>query len=234
MKYLLLIGILLLSITHLIAQPEAGRYGTYLSRDNAGNYTGFVVLPTDQEEGFCFMVTFNTYDGNGNILYSEIGYGRCAPENGRFTVNFESETPNMWLEFGNNEAGKTILTVIVTGKSNRIYYFTQHPFSDKKTVDFPDLCVFEREDGSIISIWNDEGIRMFRAEGLPEENCETICVDGILDRLDVSEETYFYSINGCKTLLFVLTDNILTVTEKTCRGLDRKSCTQFTGIYHQH
>lgn len=230
MKFLLLLVVLIGLFPVVVAQPDAGNYGTYLSRDNAGNFTGFVVLPTDQLEGFCFVVTYNTYDQEGNILYSEVGYGKCQTENGRFPVNYESDQTNMWLEFGKNETGKSILTIITNGKPNRIYYLTAKPFSDKPVVEKNDLRVYRRDDNSTITIWSDNGVSMFKAEQSPAANCAVHCVDGMLD-MDSAPDTWLFKLNGCKAFQLTITGNVLTVTEKLCKGLERESCSLFTGEY---
>lgn len=227
MKRFLLTFILLTLTNGLFAQLDPIYFGTYMNQDHTAAFT---VYTMDEIVDDCFVVEYETYK-DGDITFSNSGYGHCDGDNGHLTLIMENMDKSIEVGFEQDKDGLRVMKVYA--EDGTVQVFFEFNGDDLEQGAGREEIYYARPDGSELIIYaaddpNKLGFSIFyNAQG----KCVGNGIEGEMTVVNNDFSVFEFNVNDKCRVEFQLSTDSINIVEEGCSGFHGAHCGQWSGLY---
>lgn len=223
-KFLIALFSGLLNFTY--SQLDPMYHGTYFKEDLTSSFT---LYSLDESSEHCFFVDFEEYlDLDRYNIIS--GNGHCDDSQGmKAEFYFEEYQGTVYARFEKDEEDAILMYVKFPNSEVEELFIFSGQFDDlyEEEVSLTDEVYLQKEDGSSLVLFDQDGLLGFTLTGNP--NCTPNTITGILLPEDDEMTIFNAEIEGCK-IQVQSSDQGLQVKESNCSKFHKK-CAPWEGFY---
>jgi hypothetical protein len=198
-----------------------------MNQDHTAAYT---IYTMDEIVDDCFVVEYEAYQ-EGDIVFSNSGYGHCDGENGHLTLNMEKSVKSIEVAFEQDEDGLRIMKVFIEDGSIQVFY--EFNGDDLDQTASREEIYYARSDGSelILHAVDDPEKLGFSIFYNAQGKCVGNGIEGEMSVVNDDYSVFEYKVNDKCRVEFQLSTDSINIVEEGCSGFHGAHCGEWSGLY---